>query len=244
MIGVSSLCMLQSDLQNVLDTVIPTFSHVEVICEGNHTNLEVLLSYDCSVSFHAPFSDLNIMSLNRAILAESLSQISETVEIAATYNAEAVCIHPGHFSPLGMHFPEKVRAIQRESLSTLARAAEDQNVKLGVENMPVFPILSCRTPQEMGDLIRAVDSEYLGITFDMGHANTTGTVKQFLDLKEYMVLVHLHDNSGDEDSHLALGDGNTNLDFVKELKDKRLIIEVNAYPDAVKSLQYLRDRNF
>ncbi|MGC1121091.1 MAG: sugar phosphate isomerase/epimerase family protein [Candidatus Methanofastidiosia archaeon] len=244
MIGVSSLCMLQDSLQYVLDTVIPTFSHVEVICEGNHTDFEVLSSYDCSVSFHAPFSDLNIMSLNNAILAESLSQISENIEMANTYNAEAVCIHPGHFSPLGMHFPEKVRAIQKDSLRALARTAEDQNVKLGVENMPLFPILSCRAPEEMEDLVTAVDSEYLGITFDVGHANTTNTIEQFLDLKEYMVSVHLHDNFGDEDSHLALGEGNINLDFLKEVEDKRLIIEVNTYQDAVKSLQYLRDRTF
>ncbi|MBU7038571.1 MAG: sugar phosphate isomerase/epimerase [Theionarchaea archaeon] len=235
--------MLQSSLQEVLDSVVPTFSHVEVVCEGNHTNLEVLFSYECSISFHAPFSDLNIMSLNRAIRSESLSQISKNIEMAVTYDAETVCIHPGHLSPLGMHFPKKVQAVQKESLEILARTAEDQNVKLGVENMPLFPILSCRTPQEIEHLVRAVDSEYLGITFDVGHANTTRTVEEFLDLKEFVVAVHLHDNFGDRDSHLALGDGNTNLDFMKELKDKRLIIEVYTYEDAVRSHRYLCDRN-
>jgi sugar phosphate isomerase/epimerase len=244
MIGISSLCMLQDSLQDFLDTVTPTFSHVEVICEGNHTNYEVLSSYDCTVSFHAPFSDLNIMSLNEAIRAESLSQISENIRTANTYNAEAVCIHPGHFSPLGMHFPEKVRTIQKASLKALARTAEDLDIKVGVENMPLFPILSCRTPQDMEDLVTAVDSEYLGITFDVGHANTTHTAKQFLTLKELIVSVHLHDNFGDEDSHLALGEGNTDLHVLKELMDKRLIIEVNEYQDAVKSLHYLDNRTF
>lgn len=239
-VGVSSLCMLHATLETILEKVTDTFSHIEVICEGNHTDLEVLESYNVTVSFHAPFSDLNIASLNKAILKESLKQISENIELASIYNAEAVCIHPGHFSPLGLHFQEKIFSTRRESLKKLAKKAEECSVILGIENMPMFSILFARTPEEVKTILCEVDSDYVGFTFDLGHANITGNVQQFLFLKEHITTVHLHDNHGDEDTHLALGEGTVNLDVIKELAEKRLIIEVNTFPDAVKSLYCLK----
>ena len=238
MIGVSSLCMLHSSLEHVLETVTE-FSHVEIICEGNHTNLDILESYNYTVSFHAPFSDLNTASLNKAILKESLRQITENIEKAHTYNAEAVCIHPGHYSPLSIHFKEKAHTVHIQSLKKLAKKAEECSVSLGIENMPYFPILCARTPEEVSKILSEVDSDSLGFTFDVGHANITGNVHQFLTLKEYITTVHLHDNSGDQDTHRALGEGTVPLDVIKELTEKKLIIEVNTYPDALKSLKVL-----
>lgn len=239
-IGVSSLCMLHSTLETVLETVSTVFSHVEVVCEGNHTDYEVLESYDLSVSFHAPFSDLNTASLNKAILKESIKQISENIETASTYNAEAVCIHPGHFSPLGIHFREKVFGIHRESLKVLARKAEECSVLLGIENLPMFSILFARTPEEVRTILEEVDSPHLKVTFDIGHANTTGDVRQFLTLKEHIVTVHVHDNTGNQDDHLALGDGTVNTNIIKELSKTLLVIETYTFKDAVKSLDVLK----
>jgi sugar phosphate isomerase/epimerase len=241
LIGVSSLCMLHQPLQPVLEMVCKTFSHIEIICEGNHTDLDILDSYDMSVSFHAPFSDLNIASLNKAILKESLRQISENIERASTYNAESVCIHPGHFSPLGMYFKEKVHAVHIASLKELTTKAEECDVFLGIENLPMISILFFRTPEEVRAVLNEVNSPHLGFTLDLGHANTVGDARQFLTLKEDIRTVHVHDNYGDQDSHLALGDGTLDLDILKELKGKRLIIEVNTYPDALRSLQCMKE---
>lgn len=240
MIGVSTLCMLHSTLETVLETVGKTFSHVEIICEGNHTQYEILESFDFTVSFHAPFSDLNIASLNKAILKESLTQISENIELANIYNAEVVCVHPGHISPLGMHFKEKVRTTQIASLHQLAEKAEECDLILGVENMPYFPTLMARTPQEVTSILDAVDSDRVKFTFDVGHALTTGDVNQFLSLKDDIVAVHLHDNNGDQDIHLALGDGILDVDIIKELTGTLFIIEVYTFTDAVKSLHHLQ----
>ena len=241
MIGVSSLCLLDSTLEKVLETVGTTFSCIEVICEGNHTDLEVLESYNFSVSFHAPFSDLNIGSLNKAILKESLNQISKTIERAPRYNVEAICIHPSHYSPLGMHFKEKVHAVQVASLKYLAKKAEENGVFLGLENMPYFPILCARTNEEVERIIKDVDSLSVGFTFDVGHAHISGDLVPFLHLKDFIKVVHLHDNFKDQDSHLALGDGSIPLEIIKNLSDKRLIIEVNTYEDALKSLEVLNN---
>ncbi|MBU7030556.1 MAG: sugar phosphate isomerase/epimerase, partial [Theionarchaea archaeon] len=174
------------------------------------------------------------------ILKESLRQITENIEKANTYNAEAVCIHPGHYSPLSIHFKEKAHTVHIQSLKKLTRKAEECNVSLGIENMPYFPILCARTPEEVKKILSEVDSDSLGFTFDVGHANITGNVHQFLTLKEYITTVHLHDNHGDQDAHRALGEGTVPLDVIKGLTKKKLIIEVNMYPDALKSLKVLK----
>ncbi|MGD2249271.1 MAG: sugar phosphate isomerase/epimerase family protein [Candidatus Methanofastidiosia archaeon] len=241
MIGVSSLCMLHDNLHTVLQTVNPYFSHIEVICEGYHTDLEVLHSYDMTVSFHAPFSDLNIGSLNPSILKESITQISSYIEKASTYNVHTVCIHPGHYSPLGLHFKEKVHTTRTASLKKLARTAEEYGVVLGVENMPQFSILYSRTPDEIKEILQDVSSPFVKFTFDLGHANIVGDVYQFLELIEDMVSVHVHDNCGDHDTHIAFGEGTIPVNIVNNLKDLLLIIEVNTFEDAVKSFDTLEN---
>jgi sugar phosphate isomerase/epimerase len=238
MIGVSTLCMLDHPLEDVLETVTPSFDHVEIICEGNHTDLQALESYSYSWSFHAPFSDLNIASLNKSILAESINQITECLHQANNHGVRNVCIHPGHYSPLSMHFPEKAQEINLQSLHTLVGAAEETGVILGLENMPQVPILMCTTPQECLHVMKSVQSDNLNLTFDIGHANTTGDVWQFLSLEQYMTVIHLHDNLGDSDSHLAMGEGSTDFSMLTNLTGKQLVIEVSTYRRALRSLSY------
>jgi len=238
MIGVSTLCMLDHPLESVLETVLPIFDHVEIICEGNHADLHIVESYSCTLSLHAPFSDLNTASLNRTILKESLRQITECLHLANTHGVRNVCIHPGHLSPLAIHFPEKTHEVHLQSLKTLVSVAEDTGVILGLENMPLVPILMGRTPGECSLFFNSIESDNLKMTFDMGHANTTGDVWQFLALKEYMTVVHLHDNEGDSDSHLAMGDGTTDFNMLPCLTHNQLVIEVNTYDHALKSLAF------
>ena len=106
--------------------------------------------------------------------------------------------------------------------------------------MPYFSILCARTAEEVKRILNEVDSPYLGFTFDVGHANITGNVEQFLSLKEYITTVHLHDNAGDQDTHLALGEGTLPLDIIEKVAGKNLVIEVSTYQDALRSLEVLK----
>jgi sugar phosphate isomerase/epimerase len=56
--------------------------------------------------------------------------------------------------------------------------------------------------------------EGIGMTFDFGHANTVGKVHDFLPFVNKANHVHIHDNHGTFDEHLALGDGTINWDVV------------------------------
>ncbi len=63
-------------------------------------------SYDLEISVHAPFSDLNIASLNEPIWAETLRQIKAAIEAVANY-ARVFVIHPGYVSPLAAFCQDK-----------------------------------------------------------------------------------------------------------------------------------------
>ena len=63
----------------------------------------------------------------------------------------------------------------------------------------------CRDPGELFGMVEGIDG--IGVTIDIGHANTTGTVDEFLKNLPKADHIHLHDNHGSSDEHLSLEKG-------------------------------------
>lgn len=63
----------------------------------------------------------------------------------------------------------------------------------------------CQRPFELAGMTEGIEG--IGMTIDFGHANTVGLVKDFLPLLGSANHIHLHDNHGFSDEHLALGEG-------------------------------------
>jgi sugar phosphate isomerase/epimerase len=81
----------------------------------------------------------------------------------------------------------------------------------------------------------------LGFCLDVGHAHTMGLLQEFMDLKHRLVNLHVHDNRGDYDAHLPIGDGTVDFRLVvDELAGYggRFVIESRGLEDALVS----RDR--
>jgi sugar phosphate isomerase/epimerase len=184
---------------------------------------------------------LNIASFNDRIREASLGIIRETVELAAELGALVVTMHPGHCSPISVKNREKYLEIHRESLRKIARWSEEYGIKIGVENMPRFPILDAQNCDRLMEIIEGVE---IGVTFDVGHLNTTtGNFDRFIELfGERIVHVHLHDNSGERDEHLPLGEGTVPWErVVPKLPDVTWTLEVSDLKSARKSLEFLRN---
>ena len=85
--------------------------------------------------------------------------------------------------------------------------------------------------------------EGIGMTFDFGHANTIGMVNDFLP---YAVAnhIHIHDNHGMTDEHLALGDGTISWPTVGKTLAANyngvVVIEGRSLVEAKKSLSVFR----
>jgi sugar phosphate isomerase/epimerase len=70
----------------------------------------------------------------------------------------------------------------------------------------------CRMPEEIIGMTDGIPG--VGITFDFGHANTVGQVDAFLRYLRHARHLHIHDNHGQSDEHLALGAGTINWEKV------------------------------
>jgi sugar phosphate isomerase/epimerase len=225
------------------------FDFVEIVGEWPHyltrDNLpffnEVLSSYELKATVHAPFSDLNIASFNERIRNTSLELILETIELAAELGSIVVTMHPGHCSPISVKNRKKYLEIHRESLRTIARWSEEYGIKIGVENMPRFPILDAQNCDRVRGIIEGVE---VGLTFDVGHLNTTTrNFDRFIELfGDRIVHVHLHDNSGERDEHLHLGDGTVPWKLLlPKLPKVTWALEVDDIESARRSLEFLRN---
>ena len=201
---------------------------------------ELLQSFGLRLTIHAPFSDLNIASFNEKIREASLRAIYDTLERAAELGAMTVTMHPGHCSPVSRRYQAEYIRIHRKSLESIAEAAEELGVKVGVENMPRFPILDAQTPERLYELVGGID---IGVTFDVAHLNTTtADFEGFLRLfGNRTVLLHLHDNHGERDEHLALGEGTIPWEeLIPRLPRVPATLEVISMEAAERSLALLK----
>jgi sugar phosphate isomerase/epimerase len=224
------------------------FDGIEIVSEWPHFltkgNLpflkETLETIGLNATVHAPFSDLNIASFNVRIREASLRILEETIRLASKLGARAVTVHPGHCSPVSRKYQNEYIKIHRESLRALAGFSLEYGVHVGVENMPKFPILDAQTPERLALLVDGID---IGITFDIGHLNTTTRdFEVFLRIfRDRIVTVHIHDNHGKSDEHLSPGEGTVPWKWlVPRLKGLALVLEVSSLGDAKRGLDYLR----
>ncbi|NLX49599.1 MAG: sugar phosphate isomerase/epimerase [Methanospirillum sp.] len=194
------------------------FDGWEVVAEGDYRLDEpagrervagLVETTGLEISVHAPYSDLNLASLNHPILRETVRQVKACIEAASEWT-DRVVVHPGYLSPLGKLAPNRAWGVQKDALREIGRCAADHGVLACLENMISIREFLCRDP---GELLGMADGiEGVGVCFDLGHANTVGVVRDFLAVLERADHLHLHDNHGASDEHLALGDGTVDWD--------------------------------
>lgn len=177
------------------------------------------------LSVHAPIIDINLGSINPKIRALSMQEVKESLEFAREVGATAVVVHaaPGLLAmPEGKWSRETQTPQMRgglaeqeeltvEAIKDLADFAPDLLICL--ENL-VFPHEIYRSPQELQELVRKVNRSNVGITLDVGHAVIAGhDPLDFVRLLfDDLFHIHLHDNHGETDEHLPLGQGT--IDYV------------------------------
>jgi sugar phosphate isomerase/epimerase len=251
-LGASSLAFFRRRSEEVIKIVGEAgFSAWEVILEGHHLRSdyspwrELLECYSLEVSVHAPFADLNIASMNERIREESLAQIKEAIDAGYQLGARLVTVHSGRLSPHSMWFPEKAEELNLLAIEELAEYAQERGLLLCVENMPHYEGALLSRVDELLGIAGRFSRRELGITLDVGHAATCGDVLSYVEaLNHRVVNIHLHDNRGSEDEHLAVGDGIINFEAVFScLKGYRgkYIIECHREEDVFRSGDRLRE---
>lgn len=202
---------------------------------------EVLASTNLKVSVHAPFGDLNLATLNDPIWRESIRQICTCIEHASKLT-DIVTIHPGYLSPVGKLMPQKVWGLQKDALRQIGRFSVEHNVTACLENMIGVKEFLCRFPEELIGMTEGIDG--IGMTFDLGHANTAGRLQEFLPRVGKARHLHIHDNNGLSDEHLALGAGTINWEQTGKIIAKNYrgiaVVEGRSVEEGKKSLAVFR----
>jgi sugar phosphate isomerase/epimerase len=195
------------------------------------------------LTLHLPFSDMNLAGLNDSIRAEVLRQMKNYLTLASNYVNLAV-VHPGYLSPYGVQVPHQAYMTNLASIRELCDFAADFGILIAVENMPDFPKIFGKYPDEMQEMLDAVGSHNVGFTFDVGHANTVGLIDEFLDqLGDRISHMHIHDNMGKKDEHLPIGEGTIDWKHVMEkLSNYKgiFVTEMASVEEGIKSLEFLR----
>ena len=247
-IGASTLAGIETTLEETLEFIENLgIDYAELVHQfpSENINADILESYNLKYSIHSPFMDVNIAALQDKSRLNSLKQIKDSINLANKINAEAVVIHPG-LAPFlaNKYFLDKVYERANNSIKELGEYGRDLGVLATIENMPTFDGMLYNNMEDLHNLLTSLD---MSMTLDIGHANHSGYSPDQM-IFDSIKHIHIHDNFGDEDAHLALGEGSIELKYiVNNLEEKNYdgiyIIEVNDYDSIKKSYEYMK-KNF
>ena len=244
-IGASTLATFNNSLNSSLEFMESLgIKYVELLHQypTEEFDLDLLSSYNLDYTIHAPFMDVNIAALGSKSRANSIEQIKDSVNLANDIDASVVVVHPGLIPFLAKDMPEKIYEVANNSIREIGEYSKDLGVNTTIENMPAFESMIYQDMSRLNELLVEYD---MGMTFDIGHAHHSGIspdAMYFDSIKH----IHAHDNMGDDDSHLPLGEGNIQLNdiintFEKKNYDGIYMIEVNDKDSIKKSLEYLKN---
>ena len=217
MIGISTLSFSNLPLHTALKEISKRAAHAEIFSEGSHDLIhspqnDILSDFDLSYSIHAPTMDINIASVREKIRTAGVSVLSDSAEFCMNHGIEIMVVHPGYTADIANM--KNAEASLHKSLTELSKIAENTGVRLCIENMPDAEVFLFKNSDEI-DFSKYPDLEFV---LDIGHANTTRNLNDFL--KKPIAHYHIHDNLGDRDAHLGFGNGNIGEETLKRIIEK------------------------
>ena len=195
--------------------------------------------HPAALSVHGPFLDLNPASYDSCIQAVTRKRFEQAYHAAKALNATKIIYH-SCFVPQINYYEGWVEQAVPFWKSFLDNKPDD--ITICMENVfDGFPVY-------IKEVIRQVDHPAFGICLDLGHAHAFSSipVTQWVEeLGSSIRHIHIHDNDGTKDSHLAIGDGTIAWDCVTDALQKKcptadFTIENNSREDFITSLNFFR----
>ena len=234
---ISTFCCIGRPLSDALDTLTRHTSHIEILSDGLHDirrNPGLCREYPATWSVHAPSSEINIAAVSERIRKASVEELGEVLSACNRIGAEHLVVHPGYSAYEEVREPSFVSL--KKSLDELVYLQEEHGTRVCIENMGAWECCHFRTPAFLPELT----SRGLGCTLDCGHAMLNGNLDEFLATGGFCH-IHLHDNHGTSDDHLACGEGTTDFGTIwkKVPLHASLVIETRELAAAGRSLEFL-----
>lgn len=172
---------------------------------------EILQDHSLSVTLHGPFIDLSAGSTDPAVLALTRSRFEQLLELVPVFRPKTVVCHAGYDRKRYGFFKEQWLENCSETWSRLAESLGERGSRLMLEN--VYE----EDPDDIRITLDRVKDKDVGFCLDAGHLVAFGNsdLKLWLEsLGPYIEQVHLHDNHGKNDEHLAIGLGSIDFEML------------------------------
>lgn len=169
----------------------------------------------CTV--HATFMDLNPGSVDRAVRTVTQQRVEQTLAVAQVLKPRVIVFHPGYSRlTYGSAVASWVTNTVTFWRSQLPRIRE-VGCTIALEN--IFE----EEPSTLRQVLDGINDPAVGHCFDAGHFNmfaTVGLKEWFAVLGDRIVESHLHDNHGQADEHLPVGEGEIDFALVTALLEQ------------------------
>lgn len=184
---------------------------------------------------HGPFNELFPCAIDPKARALAADRFREALMLAERYGAGKVVFHGG-YNPW-LYYPcwytEQSILFWRDFLSSCP-----EGITICLEN-----VLE-EEPEMMAEILRGVNDPRFRMCLDIGHVNAYSRVplETWLETcSSYLSHFHIHNNSGDKDSHRNLTDGTIDMEaFLKRAEalcpHATFTLEI---PDARESVRWL-----
>lgn len=167
-----------------------------------------------SLSIHVPYT-LNPCEKTDFLRQAHVVYLRKCVNIAARLNATHLTLHMGQFSTLPLLPHYRRQAIDRliDVLKVVLDDCTRRKVTIALENMHPMPPGSGHgllgdTADDFERVFFRLHSRYLRFCLDVGHANASDGISAYLPaFAKRLAVVHVSDNKGKTDDHLAIGEG-------------------------------------
>jgi sugar phosphate isomerase/epimerase len=160
------------------------------------------------ITLHAPFQDLLPGALDEWIRNASRHRLHQAFRWLPVFRPVAIVCHTGYDARFYQWDRKEWLASSKATWKEFSRLAADQGVTLMLENVYETE------PELFLELLDLVGAPNLQVCLDVGHLNAFGGADFDHWLKTLAPVIgqlHLHDNHGDQDNHLALGEGRVPL---------------------------------
>ena len=193
-------------------------------------------------SVHGLFFDLSIASIDDDIREISIKRYLQSLDVAKAIGAKTIVYHTGNEATIKHRkFQQAYSEDSIKFWKNYIKAYENADIIAIQENV------SENTHESILKIVNAVNSPNLKASLDTGHVNVHSTQKISDWIKGYgkeLKHMHIHNNYGDDDSHLSLLKGtidfNEVFDTIKEVNISPVIVlEIFTEKDLYESVEYL-----
>lgn len=229
------------------------FDYPEIFMEIPNTTPEILLKRKEEIKRILPkeamthtFWKFEISSLYDSVRKAWVDEFKKSIDVTHQLGISKINIHLALEYSVDRKTEKMHMDVFCKSLKEITDYAKKYNIKVMIENTEAS---QGKGLKNMEYVLKKVPD--VGAHIDFGHSNITD---DFIDVAKFVLKyskrlehIHIHDNHGFEDEHMALGEGNLRVDHIarllKKIKyDKTITLEIfwSSEKNIIKSLNMMK----